>query len=47
MLGQEATSPAAQAKIAASIPLAAALERDPVAVLLSAPKPSSPKKQDH
>ena len=46
MLGQ-AASPAAQAKIAGAIPVAAALERDPVAVLLSAPKPSSPKKQDH
>ena len=38
MLGQAAV---------ASILLAAALERAPAAVLLSAPKPSSSKKQDH
>ena len=46
MLGQ-AASPAAQEKIVDLIPLAAALERDPVAVLLSASKPSSQRKQDH
>ena len=42
MLGQ-AAAPAPQAKIAGSIPLAAALERDPVAVLLSAPKRAAQK----